>query len=61
MGAFTNGKRIASDDRFLADLEKVRPSFYFQFDGFERETYRANRGERGVNEHEIGTIVDFAK
>lgn len=84
----TNGKRIARDDRFLTELEKVRPSFYFQFDGFERETYRAIRGEpdifeeklraldrlaaigldvtivpaieRGVNEHEIGRIVEFA-
>ena len=84
----TNGKRIARDDRFLADLETVRPSFYFQFDGFERETYRAIRGEpdileeklraldrlaqigldvtivpaveRGINEHEIGRIIDFA-
>lgn len=83
----TNGKRIARDDRFLAELDQVRPSLYFQFDGFERETYRAIRGEpdiqeklraldrlaqigldvtivpaieRGINEHEIGRIVDFA-
>ncbi len=66
----------------------MRPSLYFQFDGFERETYRAIRGEpdildeklraldrlaqigldvtivpaieRGINEHEIGRIVEFA-
>ena len=84
----TNGKRIARDDRFLRELEAVRPSLYFQFDGFERETYRAIRGEpgildeklraldrlaqigldvtivpaieRGVNEHEIGQIIEFA-
>ena len=84
----TNGKRIAKDDRFLEQLKEVRPSFYFQFDGFEPETYRVLRGEpdileekiraldrlasigltvtivpaieRGVNEHEIGRIVDFA-
>jgi uncharacterized radical SAM superfamily Fe-S cluster-containing enzyme len=31
----TNGKRIARDDRFLAELDEVRPSIYFQFDGFE--------------------------
>ena len=83
----TNGKRIANDDRFLADLAEVRPSIYFQFDGFEPETYRIIRGEpgilpekiraldrlaeigcgvilvpaieRGVNEHEIGSIVRF--
>lgn len=84
----TNGKRIAKDDRFLEELNDVRPSFYFQFDGFERETYQILRGEpdileekiraldrlasigltvtivpaieRGVNEHEIGRIVEFA-
>ena len=84
----TNGKRIAHDDRFLAELAEVRPHFYFQFDGFDPETYRIIRGEprhsgrkaararpacgdrlnvtlvpaieRGVNEHEIGKIVDFA-
>src|SRR6516165_1087991 len=84
----TNGKRIAKDDRFLEQLKEVRPSFYFQFDGFDRETYRILRGEpdildeklraldrlaeiglnvtivpaieRGVNEHEVGKIVEFA-
>jgi uncharacterized radical SAM superfamily Fe-S cluster-containing enzyme len=84
----TNGKRIARDDAFLGQLNEVRPSFYFQFDGFERETYRKIRGEpdlleekllalerlasvglratlipaieRGVNEHEVGRIVEFA-
>lgn len=84
----TNGKRIARDDRFVERLEELRPAFYFQFDGFEQETYRILRGEpdileeklraldrlaqiglnvtivsaieRGINEHEIGRIVDFA-
>lgn len=84
----TNGKRIAQDDRFLERLNEVRPSIYFQFDGFDSETYRILRGEpgildeklraldrladiglsvtivpaieRGVNEHEVGRIVDFA-
>src|SRR5258708_1402563 len=84
----TNGKRIARDDRFLEQLNQVRPVLYFQFDGFERETYRIIRGEpgileeklraldrlaqigldvtivpaieRGVNEHEIGRIAEFA-
>jgi len=84
----TNGKRIAHDDRFLEQLTEVRPSLYFQFDGFEPETYRILRGdpnvideklraldrlaqiglnvtivpaiERGVNEREIGRIVEFA-
>lgn len=83
----TNGKRIANDDRFLAQLAELRPAIYFQFDGFDSETYRIIRGEpdildeklraldrlaeagcpvvlvpaieRGVNEHEIGGIVNF--
>jgi uncharacterized radical SAM superfamily Fe-S cluster-containing enzyme len=84
----TNGKRIAKDDRFLQQLDEARPSLYFQFDGFDRETYRILRGEpdileeklraldrlakiglnvtlvpaieRGVNEREVGRIIDFA-
>jgi 7,8-dihydro-6-hydroxymethylpterin dimethyltransferase len=83
----TNGKRIAHDDRFLEQLKEIQPNIYFQFDGFESETYRIIRGEadilarklqaldrlaeigcavilvpaieRGVNEHEIGSIVRF--
>jgi uncharacterized radical SAM superfamily Fe-S cluster-containing enzyme len=39
----TNGKRIAGDDAFLAQLAEIRPVIYFQFDGFERETYRVIR------------------
>jgi uncharacterized radical SAM superfamily Fe-S cluster-containing enzyme len=84
----TNGKRIARDDRFLERLAEVKPVLYFQFDGFDSETYRILRGqpdilaekllaldrlakvgidvtlvpaiERGVNEHEVGRIIDFA-
>src|SRR5664279_1385336 len=44
----TNGKRIARDDRFLAELNEVRPSIYFQFDGFDSETYRIIRGEPDI-------------
>ena len=84
----TNGKRIARDDEFVAQLAEVKPAFYFQFDGFERRTSLTLRGEadiveqrvraldrlaaaglhvtlvpaieRGVNEHELGRIIDFA-
>ncbi|HZS04440.1 MAG TPA: radical SAM protein [Blastocatellia bacterium] len=84
----TNGKRIAKDDKFVEQLNEVRPAIYFQFDGFDSETYRVIRGEpdileeklraldrlaaigltvtlvpaieRGVNEHELGKIIDFA-
>ena len=44
----TNGKRIATDDRFLAELAEVRPNIYFQFDGFDSETYRIIRGEPDI-------------
>jgi 7,8-dihydro-6-hydroxymethylpterin dimethyltransferase len=83
----TNGIRIARDDRFLAELARVKPQIYLQFDGFDAATNQALRGrpelikdklraldrlaeadvrvvlvaaiERGVNEHEIGRIVEF--
>jgi len=44
----TNGKRIATDDAFLAQLAEVKPNIYFQFDGFENETYRIIRGEADI-------------
>jgi hypothetical protein len=44
----TNGKRIAADDRFLAELAGIRPNIYFQFDGFDSETYRIIRGEADI-------------
>jgi 7,8-dihydro-6-hydroxymethylpterin dimethyltransferase len=44
----TNGKRIANDDQFLADLAEIRPAIYFQFDGFDPETYRVLRGEPDI-------------
>ncbi len=52
----TNGKRIADDDQFLADLADVRPSIYFQFDGFDRETYRVLRGEPDILETKIRAL-----
>ncbi len=44
----TNGKRIAGDDRFLTELAELRPNIYFQFDGFDSETYRIIRGEPDI-------------
>ncbi|MEM7348823.1 MAG: radical SAM protein, partial [Chloroflexota bacterium] len=41
----TNGKRIAKDDRFLAELAELKPAIYFQFDGFEEHTFHTIRGE----------------
>ncbi len=83
----TNGKRLATDARFVHQLAELKPDIYFQFDGFDRNTYEVIRGEpeileekvraldrlaeigcrvilvpaieRGVNEHEVGKIVEF--
>lgn len=83
----TNGVKIARDDALLAELARVKPQIYLQFDGFDAATSQALRGrpdlleiklraldrlaeadvrvvlvaaiERGVNEHEIGRIVEF--
>jgi uncharacterized radical SAM superfamily Fe-S cluster-containing enzyme len=85
----TNGIRIARDDRFLAELARLRDrvEVYLQFDGFELETHLYHRGEdlrevkaaaierltgerifttfamavaSGVNDHEVGAVVDHA-
>ncbi|MBF6590531.1 MAG: radical SAM protein, partial [Ktedonobacterales bacterium] len=56
----TNGKRIADDDAFLADLAEIRPSIYFQFDGFERETYRIIRGEPDILEQKLRALDRLA-
>ncbi|HFE66419.1 MAG TPA: radical SAM protein [Chloroflexi bacterium] len=44
----TNGRRIAHDDDFLAELAEIKPAIYFQFDGFASETYRIIRGEPDI-------------
>ncbi len=40
----TNGIRLARDDAFLAELARVRPHIYLQFDGFDEATHFALRG-----------------
>jgi hypothetical protein len=40
----TNGLRIATDDDFVAELARLRPTIYFQFDGFDRATNQRIRG-----------------
>jgi uncharacterized radical SAM superfamily Fe-S cluster-containing enzyme len=56
----TNGKRIADDDHFLADLAGIRPSIYFQFDGFASETYRILRGEPDILEQKLRALDRLA-
>jgi uncharacterized radical SAM superfamily Fe-S cluster-containing enzyme len=57
----TNGRRIARDDRFLEQLNEVRPAFYFQFDGFDRETYRIIRGEPDILEEKLRALDRLAR
>jgi 7,8-dihydro-6-hydroxymethylpterin dimethyltransferase len=56
----TNGKRIADDDGFLAELAQIRPAIYFQFDGFESETYRLIRGEPDLLETKLRALDRLA-
>lgn len=56
----TNGKRIARDDKFLAELAELQPSVYFQFDGFESETYRMIRGEPDILESKLKALDRLA-
>jgi uncharacterized radical SAM superfamily Fe-S cluster-containing enzyme len=57
----TNGKRIADDDAFLQQLVELQPSIYFQFDGFEEETYRALRGEPGILPQKLRALDRLAE
>lgn len=43
----TNGRRIARDDRFIAELKRFNKKLevYLQFDGLQAETHEALRGE----------------
>ncbi len=41
----TNGIRLARDRRFMAELARLKPHVYLQFDGFELETHMAIRGK----------------
>lgn len=57
----TNGKRIARDDRFLEQLATVKPTLYFQFDGFDSETYRILRGEPDILEEKLLALDRLAQ
>ena len=57
----TNGKRIANDDEFLAELAEVRPAIYFQFDGFDSETYRLIRAEPDILPEKLRALDRLAE
>jgi uncharacterized radical SAM superfamily Fe-S cluster-containing enzyme len=57
----TNGKRIATDDAFLAELADIQPAIYFQFDGFLSETYRVIRGEPDILPEKLRALDRLAK
>lgn len=40
----TNGIRLARDDAFVAELARLKPHIYLQFDGLTEATHRAIRG-----------------
>lgn len=56
----TNGRRIANDDDFLAQLADLRPAIYFQFDGFAPETYRTIRGEADILSEKLRALDRLA-
>jgi len=56
----TNGRRIANDDKFLEELAGIRPAIYFQFDGFEANTYRVIRGEADILEEKLRALDRLA-
>lgn len=57
----TNGKRIAQDDAFLDELAELRPSIYFQFDGFDPETLRTLRGEPDLLDQKLRALDRLAE
>jgi uncharacterized radical SAM superfamily Fe-S cluster-containing enzyme len=57
----TNGKRIARDDRFLAQLAELRPVIYLQFDGFERRTYEVLRAEPDILDEKLRALDRLAE
>lgn len=52
----TNGKRLAEDDAFLNEMAELHPSFYFQFDGFDKGTYATLRGEPDLLETKLKAL-----
>jgi uncharacterized radical SAM superfamily Fe-S cluster-containing enzyme len=57
----TNGRRIARDDDFLAELADIRPAIYFQFDGFEPATYGRLRGEPNLLNEKLRALDRLAE
>jgi 7,8-dihydro-6-hydroxymethylpterin dimethyltransferase len=57
----TNGRRIAADDAFLAELAEIKPAIYLQFDGFLSETYRIIRGEPDILAEKLQALDRLAE
>ena len=55
----TNGIRLARDKRFVAELERLKPHIYLQFDGFDEATHLAIRGKdlRDVKQRALDNCV----
>lgn len=57
----TNGIRIARDDKFLADLSRLKPHIYLQFDGFDEATHRVLRGQPNLLEVKLRALDRLAE
>ncbi|UCG24254.1 MAG: radical SAM protein [Chloroflexota bacterium] len=57
----TNGRRIAHDDDFLAELAEIQPAIYFQFDGFDDKTYEVIRGEPDILDEKYRALDRLAE
>jgi uncharacterized radical SAM superfamily Fe-S cluster-containing enzyme len=57
----TNGIRIARDDRFLAEIARVKPQIYLQFDGFDAATNQALRGRADLLDVKLRALDRLAE
>ena len=53
--------KVTAAKVILEQLNEVRPSIYFQFDGFERETYRMLRGEPDILSQKLMALDRLAQ
>lgn len=56
----TNGVKISMDESFVADLAKLNPVIYLQFDGFRKETHKRIRG-KDLREIKMKAIENMEK
>ena len=57
----TNGLRLAHDDRLLTGFQRLKPTVYLQFDGFDPATTLSLRGRDDLLEHKLRTLERCAE